>query len=355
MLGEQDDDEERLNDEAGHRKGDDRSALAVFLREDFREHALLRSLVRAFRRDDGVAQHSAQKRQGNAQVHERSAPRTNNGLEHACHRRVGKFRELSARHNAHGQNGNQQIDAQDANERGNGCAAYVFAIFRTTGNGDSTLDAQEDPDAHAHGANNLIPQARSIRLAPEVVHEDFRIEVHAEQDGDNRDEQRNQLGDSRDDVDARSLFHAAAHQKPANPNHDGCANDRRKVIAFAKQRHEIRDGREQKRGVRNRGEQRRNPVAIGRNEAHELAPTGASIRIDAAHQFRFIFAQRVEAHHERENANAAYNPADEHGTRIRARRGHVAGHGEDATADDGGNHGRNKMRQRQAIGIVHLR
>ena len=26
-----------------------------------------------------------------------------------------------------------------------------------------------------------------------------------------------------------------------------------------------------------------------------------------------------------------------------------------ATADDGGNHGRNKMRQRQAIGIVHLR
>ena len=179
--------------------------------------------------------------------------------------------------------------------------------------------------------------------------------MHAEQDCDDRNKQRNQLGDSRDDVDARSLFHAAAHQKPANPNHDGCADDRRKVIALTEQGNEVRDGREQKRGVGNGGKQRRNPVAIGRNEAHELAPTCASIRIDAAHQFRFIFAQCVEAHHERENADAAYDPADEHGTRIRARRGHIAGHGEDATADNGGNHGRNKMRQRQAIGIVHLR
>lgn len=37
LLREQNDDEERLNDEAGHRKGDDRGALAIFLREDFRE------------------------------------------------------------------------------------------------------------------------------------------------------------------------------------------------------------------------------------------------------------------------------------------------------------------------------
>ena len=179
--------------------------------------------------------------------------------------------------------------------------------------------------------------------------------MHAEQNGDNRDEQRNEFSDGRDDVDACSLFHATAHQKPANPHHNGCADDRGKIIALAEQGHEIRDGREQKRGVGNRGEQRRNPVAIGRNEAHELTPTGASIRIDATHQFRFIFAQCIEAHHERENADAAHDPADEHGSRIRACRGHIAGHGEDAAADNGGNHGRNKMRQRQAIGIVHLR
>ena len=111
MLREQNDDEERLNDEAGHRKGDDRSALAIFLREDLREHALLRGLVRAFGRDDGVAQHGAQKRQSNAQIHKRRAPRANDGLEHARHRRVGELCKLSARHNAHGQNGNQQVDA----------------------------------------------------------------------------------------------------------------------------------------------------------------------------------------------------------------------------------------------------
>ena len=273
-------------------------------------------------------------------------------LKHAGHGGIRQRSQLCTWHNAHGQDGNKQVDGKNAEERDDGCTAYVLAVLRTPGNGDSALDAKENPDAHTHRGNHLIPQNRSVGLSPEVIHEDRRVEIHGEDDGNDGHQKRNELGDGRYDVDARSLFHTTRHKHPAYPHDDRGANDGHKIVSLPEHREEERKAREQQRRIRDRGKQGADPITVGRIESHVLAEPGTRVAVDAARQLRLELIERVETHHEAEHADTADQPADQNGAGIRPGGGHIARHRKNATADYGSDHGRDQMRHRKTIGVV---
>ncbi len=310
--------------------------------------------MRALGRDDGITQHGAQKGKGNAQVHQCCTPRSHNRLKHTGHRGVGKLCQLSTRHNTHGKDGYQQVDSQDADERRDGGTADVLAEARTARDDHCALDAQEDPNAHANHADNLIEQRGAVGLAPEVVHEDGRVEVQREDDGHDGHEQGDYLRNGGKDVDARRFLHAAAHQEPAYPHDDGGAHHRGDVIALAEHREEERQAGKQQGGVGDVCHERADPVAVGGKEAHVLAEPGTCIAVDAAHQLGFIAGKGEEAHHEAEHAQTGNHPADKHTAGVGAGCSHIAGHGEHATADDRSDNRRHKMREGQSVYVIYL-
>ena len=326
--------------------------MLVLLGENGREHALLRRLVRALGGDDGVTEHRTHQRQGDAKIDEGRAPRPNNMLQNACHGGVAQLGQLGAGHNAHGKNGDQKIDGQDTDEGDDGCAANVLAQLGAARDDNCALDAQENPHRNADHSDNLVEQVGTAGLAPEVVHENSGIEMHGQDKRNDGDEQRDDLCDSGEDVDACGFLDAAAHQEPANPHDHRSADHGFKIVALAEDREKESQAREHQGCVGNVRHQGADPIAVGRKEAHVLAEAGTCVAINTAHQLRLIARQGEKAHHQGKNTDAANNPTDQHATGVRPGSSHVSSHSENATSDNRGNDRSDQMRQRQAVGIV---
>jgi len=160
--------------------------------------------------------------------------------KHAGDRRRTHRRDLLARQHAEGEHRHGDEQRRDDHEADHGRAADVLALQRVARVHARRLDADEHEHGDQHGLAHLRPDRAEgllrLRAAPEVVVEDLPVEV--EQQHHDEQQQRHDLGDGDDLVDAGRALHAPQDQEVEGPHQHRGDEHGRERVAVAEHREE---------------------------------------------------------------------------------------------------------------------
>ena len=137
-----------------------------------------------------------------------------------------------------------------------------------------------------------------------------------------------------DDVQEAGGLRAAQGQQVHDPRDDGAADDGRNVIAAREVGHEVVERGHDQHRVRHEGETVADPVAVGHEEADELAEALLGVRVQAVRELGSRGRQDAERVRDEPDADAGDDPGDDDGS-CGGVCGHVLGEVVDASADHG--------------------
>ena len=191
---------------------------------------------------------------------------------------------------------------------------------------DRALHADEGPDGCGGGRFDLrgdIRRAGRVR-APKVLHKNSRTERAEKDDGDDKKQDRDQLGDGGNDIERGCLLHAPQNQSVEQPDDSRGTDDREQIVAVTEDREEMTDRAKQQSCIRNIAQECADPIAPSGVEADKFAEALLGIAVDPVSQIGAHAVEPEEAHHQAEHADAADGPADEDTAGMRAACSHIA-------------------------------
>ena len=227
------------------------------------------------------------------------------------------------------------IDRKHAHERYEGSLAHIALFLRATGNGNGSLDADEHPDGHHHGAAHLIEERHARHgTRREVLHEYRRIELLQKDDGRDSHEDRHEFRNGDNGVDACGFLDAARYEEYVKPDENASADNRWQVRPAAEYREEVGKSPEQKRREAHRAQKRADPIAPCAVEPEKIAESGIRITVDAAFEFGFHAGKGEKRHNKAQHAHRRNAPRRQNGRAACTARSLIPRQRENAAADD---------------------
>src|SRR5262249_21936089 len=148
-----------------------------------------------------------------------------------------------------------------------------------------------------------------ITFATEVEGELVPMERN---DGDEyKKEKRNQLGDRRDDIDEGRLLYALQDQDVNEPQANGSADDRRKIVAAAKQRNEMGKCGEDGDRICTIAQKGAQPVTPSAIESDKVAEPRFGVGIGTGIELGLPHGKVLIDESEHQHAKAGDDPADD--------------------------------------------
>ena len=195
-------------------------------------------------------------------------------------------------------------------------------------------------------------------LTPEVIDKDCRLESAEKDDCNQKDKNRDQLGDRGQNIEGGSFLYTFEDQPVEKPDENRGTNDGDDVVSAAEHREEMSQCTKKQGSIGYVAKEGADPVAPGRVESDKFAEAFFSIAVDAVGKVGSDAVKSEKTHHQAEHADTADRPADEDTSCMCAGSGHIAGCRENPAADGGADDHGGQFGKGQGIvvyGIVNRR
>src|SRR5215471_17172127 len=215
-------------------------------------------------------------------------------LQNRRHRGLLQAGDFGARQHRVGEQGHQHHQrghADKAKDRGH---THIGTLLRIARIDARPLDADEDERGDEHRSPYLIEDAgcRHALAAPEIRGKQMPFERNRE-DQDKQDN-RQDLGDSDNFVDRRRLLHPAQDREMKGPDADRRDHDRGKRVAIAKDREKRPERRFDQHPVERVAETGAEKIADGGKEPEIVAKPGLGVGIDTGVEVRLTLGEGLE-------------------------------------------------------------